>query len=196
MKFHNCEQCSPEWFELRKLRFTGSKAQAIAANGAGLKTLVVQMITENYSSAEKQSYSNEDIDRGNELEPIARSIYQLETGSKVEQVGFIEIDKHLGVSPDGLIGEDGGIEIKCVNDVNHVKAILFGLPAVDKKYIWQVQMTLLLTKRKWWDLVLFNPNFSKNILIFRITEDKKMIDKLEKGIKEGKKLLKELIKKI
>ncbi|MFA6790415.1 MAG: lambda exonuclease family protein [Parcubacteria group bacterium] len=194
MKFHDIPQGSKEWFDIRKMKLTASKAQAIGSNGKGLETLAIELIAEKYSNADKRIINSHDIERGHELEPIARGIYELETGNIVKEVGFIEIDKYTGISPDGLIGEIGGLEIKCLNDINHVKAILYGLKAVDNKYIWQVQMSLLLSKRKWWDLVLFNPNFSKNILIFRITKDDKMFEKLKEGIKKGKKLLKELEK--
>lgn len=184
-------QGSEEWKKKRSLKLTASNAQAIASNGKGLQSLVLSLLTEHYSS-NTEKYTNAEMERGHELEPIARSIYELETEQTVEQVGFIEIDEYVGMSPDGLV-KNGGVEIKCLNDENHMKAMLFG--EVDKKYLWQCQMSMMLSERKWWDLVLYNHNFERNLLIFRQEPDKNMHEKLEKGIEEGKKLLIELIKK-
>jgi len=195
-KISQCKQGSEEWFEKRKGHLTASHGQTIAANGKGLESYVIALLSEKYSSAQTERYTNDDMARGVDLEPVARSIYELTTGNEVEEVGFIEFDKYTLISPDGLIGKDGGVEFKCLNDTNHVKAILFGEKAIDKKYLWQVQMSLLLTKRKYWDLVLFNPNFSQSMLIFRITKDEAMHDKLKKGLSKGKQLIKELEKKI
>ena len=192
MKLYSCIQGSPEWHAVRSLKLTASNAQAIASNGKGLQSLVLSLLTEHYSQ-NPEKYTNSDMERGIAYEDTARKLYELETGKKVLQVGFVEIDQYTGYSPDGHIGKDGGIEIKCLNDTNHMKAIIYG--DFDKKYWWQVQMSLLLSGRKWWDVVLYNPNFDKNLLIFRQTPDKKMQEKLEQGIEEGKKLLITLIQK-
>ncbi len=189
MKIHNCEQGSKEWFALRDMRFTASNANAIASNGAGLKTLVRGMFVDHYSTSEEERYTNSDMERGHELEPIARTMYELEKGKKVEEVGFVEVDKHIGFSPDGLVGKDGGFETKALNDANHMKVILFGLKAIDNKFIDQCQFSMLYGKRKWWDLVIFNPNFEKSLLVFRIKPDLERHQKIIVGVNEGVKLL-------
>jgi putative phage-type endonuclease len=193
MKIYNLEQGTEEWFNVRAGHLTASNAQAISANGKGLESYVYQLLAEKYSNNRDQ-YTNSDIARGNELEPLARMTYEIER-EKVEEVGFIELDKYVGCSPDGLIGKDGGLEIKCVNDVNFFKLIVSGEKSIETKYLWQCQMCLLITKRKFWDLAFYNPNFDRNLLIFRQKPDKAKQEKLKAGIKKGIELIKELTKK-
>lgn len=190
------EQQTTEWFEVKKKKMSASHAQAIGNCGKGLDTYILEMMSDYYSTGEAKHYSNEDTDRGNELEPVSRNIYELETGYTVREVGFIEFDEYTGISPDGLIGDDGGFESKSLKDKNHFQCILNGLKSVDTKHVWQVQMSLLLTKRKWWDLVLYNPNFKDSMLIFRILPDEKMQDKIKEGLKKGKEMIKEIELKI
>jgi hypothetical protein len=187
---HNCEQGSDEWFDVRKLKLTASHATAIGNAGKGLETYITEMMAYHYSSSEREYYSGKDTDRGNELEPIARAIYELKTGYQVEQVGFIELNEFVGCSPDGLIGEDGGLEIKSPNDVNYYKIIRDGEKEIDSGYIWQVQMNLLITCRKWWDLAFYNPNFEETLKIIRLFPDKEKQDKLKVGLEKGIKLIK------
>jgi len=193
---HNIEQGSPEWFEIRKGKLTASHAQAIGNCGKGLDTYIVEMMAEFYSSGEKEQFSNKHTERGEELEPIARDIYQLETGNDVVEVGFVEYNEFVGCSPDGLIGEDGGIEIKAIDDVGYFKYLLNGESEIDTKYLWQVQMNLLITGRKWWDFVAYNPNYKKTMCIFRITPDKEKFEALKKGFKIGEAKILEIKNKI
>lgn len=191
MQYHDVPQGTDEWFKIRSLKLTASNAQAIMANGKGLETLVLTLLTEHYSS-NTERFTNGDTERGHELEPIARGIYELVTGNSVMQVGFVEVDELTGFSPDGLIGDIGGLEIKALNDVNHMKAILYGEKGIDAKYKAQCQMSMFLSGREWWDLALYNPNYSKDLLIFRQTPNPKAFEKLDAGIKKGKSLIKEL----
>jgi putative phage-type endonuclease len=193
MKIINCEQQSEEWFNCRKLKMTSSKAQAIANNGTGLQSYIYELVAEYYSSSEKEHFSNEHTERGNELEPTARDMYELETGNKVEQVGFIEMNKYSGGSPDGLVGDDGLIEIKCVEDKKYFKLLVDKEEITD--YDWQIQMNLLVSGRKWCDLVIYNPNFEKNMIIQRKYIDELKQEKLKVGLAQGEKMIKDLINK-
>lgn len=185
-------QGSEEWFNARKGKMTASHAQAIGNCGKGLDTYIVELMAEYYSSGEKEQYSNKHTERGNELEPLARSMYEFETGNTVEQVGFILMNDYVGASPDGLVGEDGLIEIKCVDDVSYLKHLLGGEKEVDSKYKWQVQMQMLVTGRKWVDLVVYNPNFKKSMLIFRMTPNQEQIEDLKTGFEIGIKRIEEI----
>ena len=190
--FSNIIQKSPEWNEIRKGKLTCSNAQAIGNNGKWLDTLVYEAMAWLYSSWEHINYANEHIDRGNELEPVARDIYELTTGNKVEQVWFIKYNEYCGGSPDGIIWDDWLIEIKCISDVKYLKLVLNWEKEIETQYIWQCQMLLYITKRDWCDLVYFNPNFKKSMVIFRILPDiNKFID-LEKWIGTGIKQIKEI----
>lgn len=192
MKQHNVQQQSPEWFSLRAKRMSGSHAQEIGNAGKGLETYILKMMAEFYSTADKEHFSNVHTDRGNELEPIARDMYELTTRQKVEEVGFIELDEYVGVSPDGLIGEDGAIEIKCPDDVKYFKHLLEGEKAIDSGYIWQIQMLLLITRRKWCDYVAYNPNFAKSLYIHRVFPDEAKHAKLEIGLEKGRAMIQEI----
>ena len=194
MKISYCEQLSEEWFNSRVGHMTGSHAQAIANCGKGLDTYIRKTMSEVYSSGERENFSNKHTDRGNELEPIARNIYELETGNDVKQVGFIKHNNYVMCSPDGLIDDDGGIEIKCIDDFGYFNLLLD--EKIDTKYIWQIQMNLLISKRKWWDFVVYNPNFKKSIIIQRILPDKEKFAKLEQGLIEGEKQIKSILKKL
>lgn len=190
MIIHQMQQGSDEWKEIRKGKMTASVGQAIGNNGTGLKTLITSLMADYYSTNSEENYTNGDMERGNELEAYARIAYELETGQTVEQVGFIEADEFHGVSPDGLVEEEGLIEIKCLNNLNHFKFLLN--EEVDTKYEWQMQMQLLVTDRKWCDLVLFNKNFPQSLLIKRFYPDEKKQAKLLEGIDKGKEMIKSI----
>lgn len=196
MKINNCEQGSEEWFECRKGRLTGSHAQAIGNQGKGLDTYITELMAQYYSSGEKEQFTSKHTERGNELEPIARDIYSLETGNQVEQVGFCEYNDYVGVSPDGLVGDDGLIEIKSIDDTGYFKYLLNGESEIDSKYIWQIQMQLLVTDRKWCDFVAYNPNFKKSMFIHRITPDLEKFEALKKGFEIGQTKILEIKNKI
>lgn len=191
--YKKLKQLSDEWFALRAGKLTGSNAQAIAANGKGLETLAYTMLAEKYSK-NRYSFTNPDIERGIELEDQARQTYRI-LHDDVEEVGFVEMDEYVGCSPDGLIGKDGGLEIKCVNDVNFFRLLVNGSDGIEYKYLWQVQMSLLVTKRKWWDLVFYNPNYDKSLLSFRFTPNGTMQTSLLNGIEKGKKIMADFEKK-
>lgn len=199
------EQGTEAWRKIRSMKMTASKAQCIAtpaspkelkenpnAYGVGLKTYIYELITEKYSSATKESYTNEHIDRGNLLEADARTLYELTTGQKVKEVGFVEMNEYVGMSPDGIVDEKNLIEIKCPADVKHMKILLDGVGAIDSAYIWQMQMQMLVFGAEWCDFISYNPNFTKSMVVIRILPDTEKFEKLQKGFEKGIELMKEL----
>jgi len=192
----NVIQGSEEWFATRKGKMTASHAQAIGNCGKGLDTYIIELMAEYYSSGEKEQFTSKHIERGNELEPIARSMYELETGNEVKEVGFVELNEFVGASPDGLVAEDGLIEIKCIDDVSYFKHLLNGITEVDTKYIWQIQMQLLVTSRKWCDLVVYNPNYKESMCIFRIKPNLEQHESLKKGFEIGIDKIKSIKEKL
>ena len=179
MKILDVKQRSPEWFEAKRGKLGASHAQAIGNQGKGLETYIIELMSVYFSNAEKESYTNEHIERGNELEPQARSIYEFETGNEVSEVGFVEYDDYVGCSPDGLVGDDGLIEIKCPSDKVYFQYMLDN--KVDVGYYWQMQMQMLVTGRIWVDYVVYNPNYDKSIIIQRILPDAKSQEALAQG---------------
>jgi putative phage-type endonuclease len=196
MKVHYFEQGTPEWFAVRKGKMTASNAQAIGNYGKGLDTYIHEMMAEFYSSGEKEHFSSKHTDRGNEYEPIARAMYELERGVTVEQVGFIEFDEFSGASPDGLVDLDGMVEIKSLDDVKYFKHILNGEKEIDSGHVWQIQMGLLFSGRKWCDLLVYNPNFNQSMCIYRIYPDAEKFAELEKGLAKGREMITNIKNKI
>lgn len=194
MKIYNFPQNTPEWYEVRLGKLTASRAQAIGNCGKGLETLCWEKAAEIITGKLPEQIESEDIRRGHELENEARGTYSIETGRTVEQVGFVEYSRYVGCSPDGLV-KDGLIEIKCKNDVNHLKLLTRQKP--ESEYMWQMQMQMLITKRRWCDFVSYNPHFvDKPLIIIRIDQDLTMQRDLMEGIKKGTKRIQEILREI
>lgn len=181
--YHNFEQKSDDWFDFRKGKLTASNATAIGACGAGLKTYARNIAME-LCGIEKKQITNSDIERGNLYEPLAVTSYEFEFNVSVQQIGCITNDlfQNVCISPDGLILADGGLEIKARNDEKH-----FSLICGDESDIPfnQIQMSLLISERKWWDFASYNPNFKKHLFVKRIYPDLIYFEKLKKGFIEG-----------
>ena len=190
MKIYNFEQRTEDWYNIRKGKMTASNAETIIANGKGLETYIYNLMAEYYSSAEKENYINADMQRGIDLEPEARLEFEFYTNLDVQEVGFIEHNEFIGVSPDGLIGDDGLIEIKCPNDSIYFKLLLSN--NIKPEYIAQMQMQMYVTDRQYCYFVSYNPNFEKSLYIKKITRDEEMIEKLKKGLERGTQLIKEI----
>lgn len=182
VKIHNMEQRSDEWFAIKKGKASASRAQAIGNGGKGLENYVIEIMAEYYSIAERENYINEHMQRGIELEPIAKQVYELEHDCEVREIGFAEYNEYIGCSPDGLVGKDGMIEIKCPCDRIYLGILIN--EKIDSGYVWQCQMNMLILKRKWCDLIFYNPNFKKSMYIKRLKADKKTHEKLLKGFEK------------
>ena len=190
MKIYNFEQRTEDWYNIRKGKMTASNAETIIANGKGLETYIYNLMAEYYSSAEKENYINADMQRGIDLEPEAKIEFQFYTGLDIKEVGCVELNEYILASPDGLIGDDGLIEIKCPNDSIYFKLLLSN--NIKPEYIAQMQMQMYVTDRQYCYFVSYNPNFEKSLYITKINRDEEMIDKLKKGLERGTQLIKEI----
>ena len=190
MKIYNFEQRTEDWYNIRKGKMTASNAETIIANGKGLETYIYNLMAEYYSSAEKENYINADMQRGIDLEPEAKIEFQFYTGLDIKEVGCVELNEYILASPDGLIGDDGLIEIKCPNDSIYFKLVLND--NIKPEYIAQMQMQMYVTDRLYCYFVSYNPNFEKSLYIKRINRDEEMIEKLKKGLERGTQLIKEI----
>lgn len=183
MKILNFEQGTPEWEKIRLGKFTATNGQAVATAGKGLETLCFEKASEILSGVPaKEPYTNKDLERGKELESIARANYEITQGQTVKTVGFAEMNEWVGCSPDGLVGEDGLIEIKCQNNPMFVKTKYEGKP--ESGYVWQMQFQMWVCEKKWCDFVVFNEHFDENI-VFRIDRDETKINKIISGVEVG-----------
>lgn len=195
MKIIDCEQRSPEWYAARLGKVTSSCFAGVLSNGEGRNTYMMELLAERTTGITQASYMNTAMQWGIDTEPQARAKYEKKTKTKVQQVGFIEYDENTGASTDGLVGEDGLIEIKCPNTSTHLTYILKDkMPA---KYVPQVQGELWITGRKWCDFVSYDPRVKVNdYWCVRIERDEKKIAEIAEAVSQFVKELKELENKI
>lgn len=194
-------QGTDEWLALRAGKFTGSRFADLMATtrsgpAASRANLIVQVALERLTGAPEVTYCNDAMRRGTELEPLARGAYEAHTGELVEQVAFVlhpELD-FVGVSPDGLLGEDGLVEIKCpASQARHMAALRNGAHAQD--YRWQVQGQLWVTGRAWCDVVSYDPRFPSglHLAITRVARDEAAIAALADACRAAENEVRELV---
>jgi len=166
---HNSE----EWDLLRVGKITSSALGCVMANygkafGDPAKKYAVSIaLGQITGKPQPQGYSNEHMDRGHEDEHLARMAYEAETFTQVKRGGFF-YRGDIGSSPDGLIGEDGAIEIKCAIPSIHYERIR--RQSYDPSYKWQLVGNMMIPGRKWIDFVSFCPEFppDKRLYIVRL----------------------------
>lgn len=182
-------QGSPEWFLQRLGKVTASRvADVIAKTKTGYSTsrenYLVEIALERLTGARQESYTNDAMKWGTETEPLARATYEATTGKFVDEVGMIAHPNIAmsGASPDGLVDDDGLIEIKCPNSATHAKTLMNKKP--DGKYITQMQWQMACTGRKWCDFISFDPRFPTHLQMFvvRVDRDDELIASLEKEV--------------
>ena len=183
MKIINIEQGTEEWLNIRKGIITGSRFKDVVTPSKGdlsksSVTYMYELIAERMG-ATVEFFQNAHMQRGNDLELQARTAYEFIKDCKVEEVGFcLDDGKLFGVSPDGLVGKHGGLEIKCPKETTHISYLAKGeIPLLYKP---QVQGSMWITGRKWWDFMSYHPDLPP--LIVRVERDEEYIKKLEDGI--------------
>lgn len=164
------EQGSTEWRLARCGKLTASRFAHVmnvlkdGSPGASHRELVTQLAIERLTGVPVDGYENDAMRRGRELEAEARAAYEAETGELVEQVAFVDHPElgFVGVSPDGLLGDDGLLEIKCpANMAKHLEALRSNEHA--HEYRWQLQGQLWVTHRKWVKAVSYDPRFPEHL---------------------------------
>ncbi len=185
------EQGSIGWHKARLGKVTASRISDIMAKGksgassASRKNYMAEKIIEILTGDKPENYTNPSMVWGTEKEPFARAEYENRTFSKVEEVGFIqhpEIEQ-AGASPDGLVGDDGLIEIKCPNTATHLETLLSG--KISKTYLTQMQSQMACTERRWCDFVSFDPRLPENLQMFiqRVNRDSGRIAEIEQEVR-------------
>lgn len=175
MRINNCEQGTEEWFAARLGIPTASAFKNIYTSGGKASTSASvyahKLIAERLMGYHPESYTNEAMERGIELEGEARGLYQFAQDEECRQVGFVTLDDgSTGCSPDGLI-DSGGLEIKCPSPHVHVKYLLAGkCPA---EYVPQVQGSIWICEADWWDFMSYHPDMQP--LIVRVYRDDEYI---------------------
>lgn len=179
-------QGSEEWLAERAGHATASCFKEVLAKiktgeAAGRRNYRIRLVTERLTGVPVASYQNTAMQWGKDNEPAARMAYEAHTGKLVEEVGFIKHPRvaWCGMSPDGLINEDGGVEIKCPYESTiHVNTLDSGMPS---EHIAQIQGALWVTGRKWWDFVSFDPRMPGKLKLYvqRIERDDEYIKNLQ-----------------
>ena len=194
------EQKSSEWFAARLGKATGSRIAEIVAktksgDSASRGNYMAQLVIERLTNKQEESYSNDFMDWGNLQEPFARAAYEAATNVLVDEVGMITHPRieMSGASPDGLVGDDGLVEIKCPKTATHIETLLS--KTVPGKYNIQMQWQMACTDRSWCDFVSFDPRMPDGLQMFlkRVPRDDALIKTLEN---EVIKFLKEVDSKL
>ena len=155
------EQGSQEWFSARLGKVTASRVADIMAKtksgySTSRKNLLMELLCQRLTGRREEGYTNAAMQRGTDLEPIARGRYEIENDVLVMETGLVDhptIDC-FAASPDGLVNDDGLLEIKCTNTAQHVEFLRTG--KIDGGYQTQMLAQMLCTGRKWCDFVSFD----------------------------------------
>jgi putative phage-type endonuclease len=186
------EQGSPEWFAARIGKVTASKLNDVMATlksggeAATRKNYRAQLIAERLTGTKMESFTNAAMQWGTDNEPIARAMYEIKTGNDVAQVGIIDHSfiPMTAASPDGLIGNDGLIEIKCPNTATHIDYLLAGVAPADyhNQMLWQMECT----GRAWCDFVSFDPRLPEDLQLFivRFNRDDARLEEMRLGVEK------------
>jgi len=182
-------QGSPEWFAIRVGRVTASRIGDVMARtktgyGASRQHYLDKLVAERITGKPMAQRSVASLDRRLEMEPEARIAYEFYSDNTVQEVGFIEHPTipNAGASPDGEIGEDGGLELKCCDSQTHIEMLLTGV--IDKGYLYQCDFGMACTGRRWWDFASYDPSMPEELklLVKRIDRDEERIAEIEAAV--------------
>jgi len=182
-------QRTPEWYEARLGKVTASRVSDVMAKtksgySASRANYMAQLICERLTGTQGDTYQNAAMAWGTEQEPAARGAYEARTGLLVQETGFVPHPTILmsGASPDGLVGDDGLVEIKCPNTATHIDTILS--ETVPSKYIAQMQWQMVCTGRQWCDFISYDPRVPEKMQLWvkRVERDQKLIDEMENEV--------------
>jgi len=185
------EQRTDDWFAARIGKVTASRVADVVAKtksgySASRDNYMAQLVCERLTGKPAESFSNAAMQWGTETEPLARAAYEAKMDVLVDEVGFIDHPSivNSGASPDGLVGIDGLIEIKCPNTATHIDTLLS--QTVPKKYADQIFWQMACTNRDWCDFVSYDPRLPPDLQLFikRIPRDDKYIQLLEAEVIE------------
>jgi len=180
------EQGTDEWFAARIGKVTASRvADIIAKTKTGYSSsrdnYMAQLICERLTNQKADGFTNAAMQWGTETEPLARLSYEVAQNVLVDEVGFVPHPRILmaGASPDGLVGDNGLLEIKCPNTATHIDTLLS--ETVPGKYNTQMQFQMACTDREWCDFVSFDNRLPTELQLFvkRVPRDNVFIRLIE-----------------
>lgn len=184
------EQGSAQWFADRCGKATASRFKDVMAKGrngaqlAARESYLWELVIERITGTPAEHYTNAAMLWGMENEMGARMAYEAHSGVLVDAAGFVTHPTiaNCGGSPDGLIGDDGGLEIKCpFNSAVHLRTVLDGMP---EEHAYQVQGNMAVTGRAWWDFVSFDPRLPDGLSLYvqRVTRNEEKCAAIEREV--------------
>lgn len=190
------KQGSPEWFAERLGKVTASRISDVLAKiktgeSAARANYRAELVAQRLTGYIEEGFTSTAMQHGNEYEPFARAQYEIKRDVMVDEIGFVRHPsiEWAGASPDGLVGDDGLIEIKCPNTATHIDYLLAGkAPA---KYVPQMIWQMACTGRKWVDFVSFDPRMPEEMQLFIVRFDRNE-DQISEHEAEVKKFIGEV----
>lgn len=185
------EQRSPEWFAARLGKVTASRIADVCARtktgwGASRKNYMADLVAERLTGTKAEGFTNAAMQWGTDMEPEARVAYEFYRDANVAEVGFVLHPSiaETGASPDGLVGDDGLVEIKCPNTATHIETLRGG--ALPEKYFLQMQWQMACTGRQWTDFASYDPRLPESMRLFvdRVKRDDTAIAAIERDVTE------------
>lgn len=179
-------QGSAEWLALRSGKVTASRVADIVARtksgySASRANYMAQLVAERLSGEPAPSFTSAAMQHGTDTEPQARKAYEFYRDVDVTEVAFVPHPSiaDAGASPDGLVGDDGLVEIKCPNTATHIDTLLG--QKVPEKYVTQMLWQMACTGRQWCDFVSFDPRMPEAMSLYveRVKRDDARIQELE-----------------
>jgi putative phage-type endonuclease len=183
------DQRSDEWFKARLGKVTASRVADVMARtksgySASRANYMAELICERLTGQPAERFSNAAMQWGTDNEPHAKASYSFMRDAAIEDVGFIPHGtiSDFGASPDGLIGPDGLIEVKCPNTATHLETLLSD--GIDGKHLTQMQVQMACTGRQWCDFVSFDPRLPVDMQLFvkRVERDNARITEIESEV--------------
>ena len=181
------EQRTDDWYAARLGKVTASALHKVLSKtktgyGADRGNYMTQLVLERVTNSKADGYSSAAMQWGIDQEPFARAAYEATRGVMVDEVGFIPHPtiKDAGASPDGLVGDDGMVEIKCPESKTALECWLSENP-VEAKYFAQMQWQMRCADRSWCDYVVFDPRMPAKAQLFikRVERDNAWLEKAE-----------------
>lgn len=179
------EQGSDEWLAMRCGKITASRFKPVMSQprsktakergdlSDAATSLMLEIVGEIITGQKAELPTTKEMKWGIDNEPKARELFEIRYGEKVDTTGFHVWPENdmVGCSPDGLIGHFGGLEIKCCyTSREHMRHILCGIP---EQYLWQINLSMLVTGREWWTFVSYDPRIDDiDQALFRIRVDR------------------------
>lgn len=195
-----CEQNSDEWLRARLGCITASELDAVMAKGKGKaknepsktrRTYMLKLIGERITGQPAEHFTNKAMERGHEMEPQARELYALLTDTAPESIGFLKRGD-VGCSPDSLVPTDGGLEIK--TKAPHLLAEIILANKMPPEHKHQVQGSLWIAEREWWDFMAYWPRMPP--FIERQYRDELYINSIQSAVNQFRDEMLELLEKI